>query len=273
MDGYKIGQFMNRITKCLVYLQFILGSLLVFVFGPLIFLAIKLMRYRVRDLSKTRKEVRALLAKHKGPWMICPNHLTMIDSVVLAYAMAPLHRYMLNYRILPWNLPESANFQSNVFLAIICYLAKCIPVSRGGDRKKMKSTMDKCTYLLEKGERLLIFPEGKRSRTGRVDTENFSYGVGRLTNNNSDCHVMCIYLRGDGQDTYSNIPRFGERFTMHIEAFKPHTERKGLKAQRDCAEQIVKQLDRMENDYFDRQRYCGLERSSGTGEKPGYALH
>jgi hypothetical protein len=264
---------MNRITKCLVYLQFILGSLLVFVFGPLIFLAIKLMRYRVRDLSKTRKEVRALLAKHKGPWMICPNHLTMIDSVVLAYAMAPLHRYMLNYRILPWNLPESANFQSNVFLAIICYLAKCIPVSRGGDRKKMKSTMDKCTYLLEKGERLLIFPEGKRSRTGRVDTENFSYGVGRLTNNNSDCHVMCIYLRGDGQDTYSNIPRFGERFTMHIEAFKPHTERKGLKAQRDCAEQIVKQLDRMENDYFDRQRYCGLERSSGTGEKPGYALH
>jgi hypothetical protein len=264
---------MNRITKCLVYLQFILGSLLVFVFGPLIFLAIKLMRYRVRDLSKTRKEVRALLAKHKGPWMICPNHLTMIDSVVLAYAMAPLHRYMLNYRILPWNLPESANFQSNVFLAIICYLAKCIPVSRGGDRKKMKSTMDKCTYLLEKGERLLIFPEGKRSRTGRVDTENFSYGVGRLTNNNSDCHVMCIYLRGDGQDTYSNIPRFGERFTMHIEAFKPHTERKGLKAQRDCAEQIVKQLARMENDYFDRQRYCGLERSSGTGEKPGYALH
>ena len=264
---------MNRITKCLVYLQFILGSLLVFVFGPLIFLAIKLMRYRVRDLNKTRKVVRDLLVKHRGPWMICPNHLTMIDSVVLAYAMAPLHRYMLNYRILPWNLPESANFQSNVFLAIICYLAKCIPVSRGGDRKKMKSTMDKCTYLLDKGESLLIFPEGGRSRTGRVDTENFSYGVGRLINNNSDCRVMCIYLRGDGQDTYSNIPRFGERFTMHIEAFKPHTERKGLKAQRDCAEQIVKELARMEKDYFDRQRYCGLERSSGAGEKPGYALH
>ncbi len=264
---------MKRTTKYLLSLQFIMGSLLVFVVGPLIFLAIKLMRYRVRDLNKARKEVGTLLAKHRGPWMICPNHLTMIDSVVLAYAMAPLHRYMLNYRILPWNLPESANFQSNVFLAIICYLAKCIPVSRGGDRKKMKSTMDKCTYLLERGESLLIFPEGGRSRTGHVDTENFSYGVGRLINNNSDCHVMCIYLRGDGQDTYSNIPRFGERFTMHIETFKPYTESKGLKAQRDCAEQIVKKLVRMEKDYFDRQRYCGLERSSSERKKPGYALH
>jgi len=264
---------MKRTTKYLLYLQFILGSLLVFIVGPLVFLAIKLMRYRVRDLSKMRKEVRTLLAKHRGPWMICPNHLTMIDSVVLAYAMAPLHHYMLNYRILSWNLPESANFQSNIFLAAICYLAKCIPVSRGGDRKKMKSTMDKCTYLLGKGESLLIFPEGGRSRTGRVDTKNFSYGVGRLINNNSDCRVMCIYLRGDGQDTYSNIPRFGERFTMHIEAFKPYTENKGLKAQRDCAEQIVKQLGRMEKDYFDRQRHCGLERSSSEGEKSGYAFH
>jgi len=264
---------MKRTTKCFLYLQFILGSLSVFVVGPLTFLAIKLMRYRVRNLSKTRKKVRSLLAKHRGPWMICPNHLTMIDSVVLAYAMAPLHRYMLNYRILPWNLPESANFQSNVFLAIICYLVKCIPVSRGGDRKKIKSTMDKCAYLLKKGESLLIFPEGKRSRTGRVDTKNFSYGVGRLVNSSSDCHVMCIYLRGDGQDTYSNIPRFGELFTMKVETFEPYTESKGLKAQRDCAEQIVKRLARMEKDYFDRQRYCGLERSSGEGEKPGYALH
>ena len=264
---------MKRTTKYLLSLQFIVGSLLVFVVGPLVFLAIKLLRYRVRDLNKTRKTVRDLLVKHRGPWMICPNHLTMIDSVVLVYAMAPLHSYMLNYRLLPWNLPESANFQSNIFLAVLCYLAKCIPVSRGGDRKKMKSTMDKCTYLLKKGESLLIFPEGGRSRTSRVDTENFSYGVGRLVNNIPDCQVMCIYLRGDGQKAYSNIPRFGELFTMKVETFKPYTESKGLKAQRDCAEQIVKELARMEKDYFDRQRYCGFDRSSSEGKKPGYALH
>ncbi|MBW2599037.1 MAG: 1-acyl-sn-glycerol-3-phosphate acyltransferase [Deltaproteobacteria bacterium] len=244
---------MKRTTKFLLYLQYVMGRLAVFIIGPLIFLAIKLMRYRVRNLSKTRKEVRALLAKHRGPWMICPNHLTMIDSVVLAYAMAPLYRYMLNYRILPWNLPESANFQSNIFLAVICYLAKCIPISRGGDRRKMKSTLDKCIYLLGKKESLLIFPEGGRSRTGRVDTENFSYGVGRLIANATDCRVMCVYLRGDGQKTYSSIPEFGEHFTMKIETFSPDMKNRGLKAQRSCARQIVDHLSRMEKGYFDRQ--------------------
>ena len=264
---------MKKTAKFFLNLQLILGRLVVFLLGPLIFIAIRLIGYRVRDLRKMRRTVLDLFEEHNGPWVICPNHLTMIDSAVLAYAMAPLHRYMINYRLLPWNLPESANFQSNVFLAILCYLAKCIPISRGGDRKKMKATMDKCAYLLKQKENLLIFPEGGRSRTSRVDTENFSYGVGRLINNNPGCHVMCIYLRGDGQDKYSNIPRFGERFTMRVEAFQPRTENTGLKGQRECAKQIVEQLARMEKDYFGRQRHCRLDRSLDNREKPGYTVH
>ena len=244
---------MNWTARFFLYLQYVMGRLSVFVVGPLVFITIKLTRYRVRELKETRKVVQDLFEKHRGSWMICPNHLTMIDSVVLAYAMAPLYRYMLNYRVLPWNLPESANFQSNIFLAVICYLAKCIPISRGGDRRKMKSTMDKCTYLLENRENLLIFPEGGRSRTGRVDTENFSYGVGRLIANATDCRVMCVYLRGDGQKTYSSIPEFGEHFTIKIETFSPDMENRRLKAQRSCARQIVERLSQMEKDYFDRQ--------------------
>ena len=244
---------MKKITKSLLYLQYVMGRLAIFVIGPLVFLAIKLMRYKVRDLSKTRKMAQDLFKKHRGPWIICPNHMTMIDSAIVAYAIAPLYRYMLQYRLLPWNLPEQANFQSNIFLAILCYLAKCIPISRGGDRRKMKSTLDKCNYLLGKKENLLIFPEGGRSRTGRVDTENFSYGVGRLIANAGDCRVMCVYLRGDGQKTYSSIPEFGEHFTMKIETFSPDMENRGLKAQRSCARQIVEHLSRMEKDCFDRQ--------------------
>jgi len=177
----------------------------------------------------------------------------MIDSVIVAYAIAPLYLYMLQYRLLPWNLPEQANFQSNIFLAIICYLSKCVPVHRGGDRGKMKATLDTCQYLLEKKESLLIFPEGGRSRTGRVDTENFSYGVGRLIAHADDCRVLCIYLRGDGQKTYSSIPKFGEHFTGKIETFIPDMENGGLKAQRNCARQIVERLARMEKECFDRQ--------------------
>jgi len=264
---------MKRTAKLFLYLQLILGRLVVFPIGPVVFMLIRLVGYRVRDLKKIRRNVLSLFEDHKGPWVICPNHLTMIDSVVLAYAMAPLHRYMLNYRLLPWNLPESSNFQSNIFLTVFCYLTKCIPISRGGDRKKMKATMDKCSYLLKHKESLLIFPEGGRSRTSRVDTERFSYGAGRFVNNNPDCKVMCIYLRGDRQEKYSNIPRLGERFTMSAEVFQPRIESSGLKGQKECARQIVANLARMEKEYFDRQRYRRSHRCSNKRERPGYTVH
>ena len=244
---------MKRTTKCLLYLQYLMGRLFVVIVGPLMFVAVRLMGYRVRELSEMRKTARDLFKQHKGPWIICPNHLTMIDSVIVAYAIAPLYLYMLQYRLLPWNLPEQANFQSNIFLTIICYLAKCVPVHRGGDRGKMKATLDTCQYLLEKKEGLLIFPEGGRSRTGRVDTENFSYGVGRLIAHAPDCRVLCVYLRGDGQKAYSGIPKFGEHFTGKTETFIPDMENSGLKAQRSCARQIVERLARMEKECFDRQ--------------------
>lgn len=245
---------MDRMAKFFLHLQNILGRLTVFVIGPLVILTLKLMRYRVKDLGTVRKEVRKLFEKHRGSWIICPNHLTMIDSVILAYAMVPVYRYILRYRLLPWNLPEQTNFQTNIFLASLCYLAKCIPVNRGGDRKKMKATLEKCCYLLKQKESIMIFPEGGRSRTGRVDTANFSYGVGRLISTVPDCQVMCVYMRGENQTTYSNIPRFGEQFTLQIEAFEPDLEDKGLKAQRNCARQIVEQLARMEEKYFESCR-------------------
>ena len=244
---------MNGITGWLLSLQYLAGRLSAFLLAPLLYLAMHCMGYRVRHLNEARRRVAELYARHRGPWILCPNHLTMIDSMVIAYAMAPMHRYLIQYRRLPWNLPERANFQQNIFLALLCYLTKCIPVDRGGDRERVKSTMEKCAHLLERKESLLIFPEGTRSRTGRVDREAFSYGVGRLLVHSPDCRVMCLYLRGHGQTTYSTVPRFGESFTIQIEPFRPEMDGRGLKAQRECARQIVGHLARMEQDYFDRQ--------------------
>jgi len=106
----KLRQSMKRTTKCLLYLQYLMGRLFVVIVGPLLFIAVRLMGYRVRELSEMRKTARDLFKQHKGPWVICPNHMTMIDSVIVAYAMAPLYRYILWYRLLPWNLPEQTNF-------------------------------------------------------------------------------------------------------------------------------------------------------------------
>jgi hypothetical protein len=255
--------------------QHVLGQVAVFILGPIYFAIIRIMGYRVRNLRQIRKDFAHHFRNHEGPWIICANHLTMIDSIILTYIMMSLFRHFTQYRLIPWNLPERRNFQRNIILTVLCYLAKCIPINRGGDRDEMKKTLDNCFHLLDRKQSLFIFPEGGRSRTGRVNTDSYSYGVGRFIKDFEDSKVMCIYLRGDGQDTFGTIPRFGERFTVKVEIFQPQlTEQNGLKAQRYYAEQIVKHLARMEANYFSshRKRYCGSERSAQHGEEPEYAI-
>jgi hypothetical protein len=266
---------MNIITKTSLIIQYLSGRLAIFILGPLAAAAFRLMGYKVKDLLKLRSECRSLFKKHKGPWLICPNHLTMIDSAILTIAMLPMSRYILQYRLLPWNLPERTNFQSSILTTILCYLSKCIPVNRGGDREEMKSVLAKCDYLLSKKQVLMIFPEGTRSRSGRINTENFSYSVGRFVTKHENCRVMCVYHRGERQDTYGNIPWFGERFTVSVEAFRPCTEYRGLRAQRDYAGQIIRCLARMEEDYFAtcRQRHSGPDGSRYNGKKQERSLH
>lgn len=241
---------MNASLKRELWFQYAMGRALVFVTLPLMVLAVKLAGYRVPDLKKIRRNVKTLMNRHPGPWLICANHLTLIDSVILAYAMMPPYRYLFRFRDLPWNIPEHMNFNRNPALRAVCFLSKCIPVVRGGDRSRVKSSLEKCLFVLGRGEPLVIFPEGTRSRTGRVNTEDFPYSVGRLAHAVPGCRVICVYLRGDGQETYSDLPRRGEVFTMTVKECRPDTTLKGLRAQRECAARIIGCLHQMENDYF-----------------------
>jgi hypothetical protein len=139
----------------------------------------------------------------------------------------------------------------------------------------MKIVMEKCTYLLRRRQPLLIFPEGGRSRTARINAENFTYGVGRFVSSEEDVKVLCIYLRGDHQDTYTNIPRLGERFSIAIDVLTPQrTEHNGLRAQRHYAEQIINRLAKMEEAYFEarRQRHSGFTASACAGKEQKYKI-
>jgi len=265
----------KKTLKDSLLIQHILGRLAVFAIAPLYFLILRVMGYRVRNVRKIRQECSSHFRNHEGPWIICANHLTMIDSLIIIYTTCSLSRHLLHYREIPWNLPERNNFQRNIILAVLCYLSKCIPINRGGNRDEMKKTLDKCNSILECNQPILIFPEGGRSRTGRINNDSFSYGVGRFVKDFENCKVMCIYLRGDNQHTYGTIPRFGERFTAHVDVFQPQlTQENGLRAQRTYAEQIIKHIADMEENYFStsRQRYSGSERSAQYGKEPESAV-
>lgn len=240
---------MNYSLKTHVRLQYLMGRCVTFFMAPLIYLAIYCAGYRIRDLDRIRNTVRRLYREHPGPWLICANHLTLIDSVIIAYAMAPFYKYMVHYHQLPWNMPEKTNFNKNIFMSLLTFVSKCIPVIRGGDRSSVAISLAKCEFLLEKNESLMIFPEGTRSRSGRVHPQDYSYGVGRLFSHIPDCRVMCIYLRGAKQDTFSAFPALKQDFYMDIQPLIPRLKGKGLRAQRDCARQIIETLINMENRY------------------------
>jgi len=266
---------MSKKSQILLHLQNFIGRISILVLAPLYFFAAKVFFYRVRDIKEIRSLCAAEFNEHKGGWIICSNHLTMVDSFILSYAIFSLGQHVINYKKLPWNLPERNNYKDNIILTILCYLSKCIPINRGGSREKMKESLEKCIYLLKSGETIMIFPEGKRSRTGRVDMEGFSYGVGRFVKNVENCKVMCMYLRGDKQDSYSIIPAWGEKFSIQIEIFTPKAaEGSELRVQREYATQIIDRLVQMEENYFAlrRERCGGFEGTGERGEKQGFAL-
>ena len=97
----------------------------------------------------------------------------------------------------------------------------------------------------------MIFPEGGRSRTGRVEPDSAMYDVGRVIRSVPGCRVLCVYMRGEAQRAYSDIPARGECFGLSLSEMDPKTDHSGLRASRDIARQVVQRLIEMERDYFD----------------------
>ena len=91
--------------------------------------------YRIEGLSELRAQYRRIRSESSAPLLICANHLTLIDSFLVAWALAPPWRYATDFDALPWNTPEKSNFASNFRSWALAYLAKCIPISRGGSRE------------------------------------------------------------------------------------------------------------------------------------------
>ncbi|MCP4036464.1 MAG: 1-acyl-sn-glycerol-3-phosphate acyltransferase [bacterium] len=219
--------------------------------GPLVFLMRFVLGYRIDDVAAIRECYRRLREESNAPLLICPNHLTLIDSLIVAWALVPWWRYTLHYNELPWNTPERKNFARTGATRLLIFIAKCVPISRGGERGKVGRVLMRVTYLLNRGEVALVFPEGTRSRTGRVSSEAIAWGVGRIINSTPGCRVLCVYARGDTQESWGSIPNMGDRFYVEMECFEPKSDLKGARRSRDLAEQVVARLARMEEVYFD----------------------
>lgn len=205
--------------------------------------------WRFENARAVRKQYLELRRTENRPVMICANHLTMLDSAILAGALGTPWSYLKDFAAMPWNVPESQNFAGTRLARTLAYLFKCVPIERGGGKKVIRS-LQRVSWLLQQNETVLIFPEGGRSRSGRVTVENPAHGVGRLLAANENCLVICAYLRGAGQENWSNLPKRGERFQFALRTLSPSSEERGLRKSRDLTQQILAELSDMEAEYF-----------------------
>ena len=210
-------------------------------------------RWRVRDAAASRALYSRLLRDDPRPLLIVANHLTMADSAVIAWGLGSTLHHVVHYRGLPWNVPEQARVESSWIWRVLAYLMKCVPVARGGDRKVVADVLKGLRHLMQRGEVVLMFPEGGRSRSGRVDTQSVAYGVGRLIKELGNCRVLCVYLRGDSQRSWSNMPAVGDTFSIVTRVVEPRTELRGLRGSRDLARQVLDQLVEMEEEHFENR--------------------
>lgn len=211
------------------------------------------MRYRIRDARALRKRFREVVKKTDKPILICPNHLTMADSALVTWALGGSWWYLLRYRLVPWNLPEYHNFASLWISRAAAWVTKCIPIVRGGPREHVSGVLRKIQHVMSRGDTAIIFAEGGRSRTGRIQMESIAHGMGRIVNSIPDCHALCVYLRGDRQKSWSTIPARGETFYVDFEMFRPESMHSGMRRSADFARQIGERLVELEDKYLARK--------------------
>ena len=236
--------------------------------GPFVLWLIKRKGYNFPDQELIRskfREIRHQQKKHnkrnsknaenphinqKRNLLICANHLTMIDSVILQTYFASFWHSAFHYGDFAWNVPAQEVFANRWYFRVVLYLSKCIPIDRMGSKQHHEKIVQQMKAALDLGDPFIVFPEGGRSRTGRFDMERLTYGIGRLLKEDKNLEVLCVYLRSDKQDKVSDLPPVNSNFYCNFELLKPQTDQKGLRADRDLAMQVGHKIQELEEQYF-----------------------
>jgi long-chain acyl-CoA synthetase len=136
----------------------------------------------------------------RGPVMFAANHQSFMDGPVIMAALPPRWRYrvapamgkeMFAAHFFPAQHGRLAWFANslNYYLAVAFFNAFPLPQREAGARQTLRYIGD----LLAEGTSVLIFPEGRRSETGEIDT--FRPGIGMI---GSRLDVAVVPVRIDG---------------------------------------------------------------------------
>jgi 1-acyl-sn-glycerol-3-phosphate acyltransferase len=119
----------------------------------------------------------------EGPALLVCNHVSFIDALVLAGCIRRPIRFVMYYRI--FQLP---------LLSFIFRTANAIPIAGAReDPEMMERAFDQVSSALQQDEIVCIFPEGKLTEDGEINT--FKPGVSRILQRDP-VPVIPLALRG-----------------------------------------------------------------------------
>jgi 1-acyl-sn-glycerol-3-phosphate acyltransferase len=137
-------------------------------------------------------------APWRGPAVLVANHLSMLDILVVYALFRPFKwvskAELFRVPVVGWNMR----------------LNDYVPVWRG-DRESVRRMMAHCKAHLARGAPVLLFPEGTRSRDGRLQA--FKDGAFRLAHE-AGVPVIPVVITG----TFDALPKHGLVLSRRMEA-------------------------------------------------------
>lgn len=180
--------------------------------------------YRLpRDIARIRAGIWEKLDRHDGPVIWAANHLTLIDSFLVYWAVFPMSRVLEDRRV-PWSTPEYTNYYKlggpwkSGFIRGLLYVCRCIPFLRGGEDAQSEAwrqkAFDKCVWILRQGGSVFVYPEAGRARSGWLEAKRPKDFLGKLALEVPAAKFLCVYLRAENQLATTTRPPDGDRFRL-----------------------------------------------------------
>lgn len=120
----------------------------------------------------------------EGPVIVCANHTSFLDPVVLAIGVG---------KKIPLRFMAKKELFSNKILLPILNAIGAIPVNRETvDLATIRSSLN----VLKQGDKLMLFPEGTRIREENASRENVKMGAGMLAAR-AGVNVVPVYISGN----------------------------------------------------------------------------
>jgi 1-acyl-sn-glycerol-3-phosphate acyltransferase/phosphopantetheinyl transferase (holo-ACP synthase) len=227
--------------------------------------------YRLtRDIGRVRAEIWRKLDGHDGPVIWAANHLTLIDSFLVYWAVFPMSRVTAERRI-PWSTPEYTNYYrlggplKSAFIRSLLYVCRCIPFLRGGEDAAAESwrqkAFDKCVWILREGGAVFVYPEAGRSRSGWFEARRPKDFLGKMALEVPSAKFLCVYLRSDAQLGTTVRPPEGSAFRVVCDLIDG--ARPGETNPRAISQRLFDRLAELQKEWW---KGCPMPRNCGGND-------